>query len=66
MRTTGRCARAVLLRAAVVGMIFSLVGCTGLPRGALDPLAPVLGLSQREGTQAPAQPPASSGVPNVQ
>jgi hypothetical protein len=68
MRNTRRCAREVLLRLIVVGMVASLVGCTALPRGTLDPLTPILGLLRGEGVpaQTPAQPPASSGVPNTQ
>jgi len=63
MHIRRRSAREVLLGAAVVGVVVTLVGCTALPRGTLDPLTPVLGLPRVE--KAAPQAPVSPGAPDA-
>ena len=68
MRAAKKRAREVLVRAALLGVVTAgLVSCTALPRGSLDPLAPILGLPpvERGPAQPPGEAPAPAGAPGA-
>ncbi len=68
MGAARKVSRAVVLRIALLGVLtVGLASCTALPRGSLDPLAPVLGLPpvEEKPTQPPGEAPAPAGTSRV-